>query len=408
MQLLGITGFIVALLLSVMVHEFGHFITARRYGMKVTEFFLGFGKRIWSTKRGETEFGIKAIPAGGYCRIEGMAPSDVMDPGEEDRAFYRASGSRKLIVLGAGSFLHFVLGFVLLLALFMGVGTTQATSTIAQISPCVPPATGAQGCTAQSPISPAKSAGLKVGDTIVSINGIRTKEWAKDVELIRNSAGKPLLFGIDRGGQKAQNVESSSLPDLEITVVPQARVVNGRTIGFVGIVNQFAVVRSDPLTAVKQSTSTTGLFIAASVKALIALPSKIPDLWSQSIGGKPRDPAGLVGIIGVARVSGQAVGSAKLSISERLATFIVIIASLNIFVGIFNLLPILPLDGGHMAVAIADEIRAFFARLRGRVRPPAIDVTVLTPITMVVFVLLVGLTLVLLVADIVNPLDLNL
>lgn len=408
MQLLGIIGFIVALLLSVMVHEFGHFITARRYGMKVTEFFLGFGKRIWSTKRGETEFGIKAIPAGGYCRIEGMAPNDVMDPGEEDRAFYRASGGRKLIVLGAGSFLHFVLGFVLLLALFMGIGITQVTSTIAQISPCIPPVVGTQACTAQSPISPAKSAGLKVGDTIVSINGIRTKEWAKDVELIRNSAGKPLLFGIDRESHEVQSVEGSGLPDLEITVVPQARIVNGRTIGFVGIVNQFAVVRSDPLTAVKQSTSTTGLFIAASVKALIALPSKIPDLWSQSIGGKPRDPAGLVGIIGVARVSGQAVGSAKLSISERLATFIVIIASLNIFVGIFNLLPILPLDGGHMAVAIADEIRAFFARLRGRVRPPAIDVTVLTPITMVVFVLLVGLTLVLLVADIVNPLDLNL
>jgi len=408
MQLLGIVGFIVALLVSVMVHEFGHFIMAKRYGMKVTEFFLGFGKKIWSTHRGETEFGIKAIPAGGYCRIEGMAPNDVMDPGEEGRAFYHASGGRKLIVLGAGSFLHFVLGFVLLLALFMGVGTTQVTSTIAQIIPCVPPVIGTQTCTEDSPVSPAKSVGLKAGDTIVSINGIRNKEWAKDVELIRNSAGKPLLLGIDRGSQRAQNGEGSGLPDLEITVVPQGRVVNGETIGFVGIVNEFAVIRSDPVTALKQSTSTTGLFITGSVKALVALPSKIPSLWSQSIGGKPRDPAGLVGIVGVARVSGQAVGSGKLSLSERLATFIVIIASLNIFVGIFNLLPILPLDGGHMAVAIADEVRAFFARLRGRVRPAAIDVTVLTPVTMVVFVLLVGLTLMLLVADIVNPLNLNL
>ena len=189
-----------------------------------------------------------------------MVPNDVMDPGEEDRAFYRASGGRKLIVLGAGSFLHFVLGFVLLLALFMGVGTAQVTSTIAQVSSCVPPVTGAQECTAQSPISPAKSAGLKAGDKIVSINGIPIKEWAKDVELIRSSAGKSLILGIDRGSQKLQNVDGSGLPDFEITVVPQARVINGKTIGFVGIVNQFAFVRSDPVTAVKQSTSTTSLF----------------------------------------------------------------------------------------------------------------------------------------------------
>ena len=109
MQLLGILAFIFALLFSVMVHEFGHYLTARRYGMRVSEFFLGFGKRLWSYQRGETEFGIKAIPAGGYCRIEGMAPGDEMPAGEEDRAFYRASSGKKLIVLGAGSFLHLFL-----------------------------------------------------------------------------------------------------------------------------------------------------------------------------------------------------------------------------------------------------------------------------------------------------------
>ena len=149
-------------------------------------------------------------------------------------------------------------------------------------------------------------------------------------------------------------------------------------------------------------------FAGSSVTSLIALPSKIPGLWNQTVGGATRDPEGLVGVVGVARVSGQAVGSSKLTTSESLATFIMIIASLNIFVGIFNLLPILPMDGGHMAVAIADEVRAFFARLRGRPRPPAIDVAVLTPITMVVFVLLAGLTILLLVADIVNPVNLNL
>ena len=118
MQILGFLAFVVALLLSVMVHEFGHFIMAKRFGMKVSEFFLGFGQKIWSTRRGETEFGLKAIPAGGYCKIEGMTPGDRMSEGEEDRAFYSASSGRKLVVLGAGSFLHFVLGYLLLFVLF--------------------------------------------------------------------------------------------------------------------------------------------------------------------------------------------------------------------------------------------------------------------------------------------------
>ncbi|MDP1711364.1 MAG: M50 family metallopeptidase [Candidatus Nanopelagicaceae bacterium] len=405
MQLLGILAFIVALLFSVMVHEFGHFITAKHFGMRVSEFFLGFGTKIWSTVRGETEFGIKAIPAGGYCRIEGMSPSEGLIGGERD--FYRAKGSRKLIVLGAGSFLHFVLGYVLLLILFMGIGTSQATSTIAQISPCVPSTTGNQTCTAASPVSPAKLAGLKAGDTIVSINGKEITKWSTDVEVIRNSAGVPLVFGINRGS-KIVNDSSAGSPDLEITITPHARVINGKTIGFIGIFNEYALVRSDPFTAVKQSATTTGNFISASVKSLISLPTKVPELWSQTVGGKARDPEGLVGVVGVARVSGEAVGSAKLSAGERFATFILIIASLNFFVGIFNLLPLLPLDGGHIAVAIADEIRAFIARLRGRSRPPAIDVAVLTPITMVVLVLLIGLTLLLLVADIVNPINVNL
>lgn len=406
MQLLGILAFIVALLFSVMVHEFGHFVTAKHFGMRVSEFFLGFGTKIWSTVRGETEFGIKAIPAGGYCRIEGMSPTEGLMGNERD--FYRASGRKKLIVLGAGSFLHFVLGFVLLLILFMGIGTSQVTSTIAQISPCIPQASGNQPCTASSPVSPAKKAGLLPGDRVVSINGKRITNWSKDVEIIRSSAGKSLVFGIDRGGATVKSSNSTGTPDLEITVTPVPRVVNQKTIGFIGIVNEFAFVRSDPLSAVKLSTTTTGSFITSSVKSLVSLPSKIPALWSQTVGGKARDPEGLAGVVGVARVSGEVVGSSKLSTSERIAIFIKIIASLNIFVGIFNLLPVLPLDGGHMAVAIADEFRAFIARLRGRSRPAAIDVAVLTPVTLVVFVLLAGLTLLLLVADVVNPINFNL
>jgi len=146
----------------------------------------------------------------------------------------------------------------------------------------------------------------------------------------------------------------------------------------------------------------------ASVTSLWQLPAKLPQLWSQTVGGKPRDPQSLVGVVGVARASGQTVASSQLSTPERIGTFLLIIASLNFFIGIFNLLPLLPLDGGHIAVVVVDEIRAFIARLRGRSRPAPIDVAVLTPLTVVVLIALVGLTLVLLFADIFNPVKFNL
>ena len=381
MELLGMLAFVVALLLSVMVHEFGHFITARRYGMWVSEFFVGFGKRIWSVQRGETEFGVKAIPAGGYCKIEGMSPNDAMPEGEEARAFYKASSGKKLIVLGAGSFLHFVLGYLLLFALFAGVGTNQVLPIIGEVVSN----------------SAAQSAGIQAGDEVVSINGVKVNTWYKDVEAIRNSQGKELTLGLLRGGE-----------NITITATPRLTDIDGTKRYVLGIVNTMGLKRSGVVESASNSFTVTKSFISESVKSLAKLPEKIPALWGATVRGEERDANGLVGVVGVARVSGEAVGSNKLTPMERLATFLLIVASLNIFVGIFNLLPILPLDGGHMAVAIADEIRAFLARLRGRPRPAPIDVTVLTPITMVVFVILALLTLLLLVADVINPVTLNL
>ncbi len=381
MQILGILAFVVALLLSVMIHEFGHFIMAKRFGMKVSEFFLGFGTKLWSTKCGETEFGIKAIPAGGYCKIEGMTPGDVMPEGEEARAFYTAKSSRKLVVLGAGSFLHFVLGYLLLFVLFACVGTNQVLPTIQEV---------VKGSAAQA-------AGFLPNDEVIAINGKKVTNWYDDVQVIRDSHGKELTITVKR--------ESTT-----VVIKASAKIqnVDGEKRYILGIVNKIGLKRSGILTSIKNSGTVTWGFLTESVKSLKSLPSKIPALWGQTVGGEKRDPNGLVGVVGVARVSGQAIGSDSLSIVERLSTFILIIASLNIFVGLFNLLPVLPLDGGHMAVAIADEIRAFFARLRGRPRPAAIDVTLLTPITMVVFVILAALTVLLLVADIVNPVVLNL
>ena len=379
MKLLGILAFAIALLLSVMLHEFGHYITAKRFDMKVTEFFLGFGKRIWSYTRGETEFGIKAIPAGGYCRIEGMTPRDQMPAGEESRAFFGASTSRKLVVLGAGSFAHFLFGFLLIFSIFFGVGVNALLSDVTQVAPS----------------SAAASAGFQVGDKIVAIDGKKVTDWYIDAKAISASEGKELTFTIERDGQ-------------ELTLKAAPTYLASEKRYMLGVVTKIGTKRESFITSINESARATALLTRESVKALIALPTKVPQLIRQTFGNEKRDPNGLVGIVGAARVSGDAVSSNKLNNTERLGTFLLLIASLNIFVGLFNLLPLLPLDGGHMAVAIADEIRAFFARLRGKPRPAGIDVNVLTPITMSVFAVLAVLTAILLIADILNPVSLNL
>jgi membrane-associated protease RseP (regulator of RpoE activity) len=347
--------------------------------MRVSEFFVGFGRRIWSITRGETEYGIKAIPAGGYCRIEGMTPTDQMPAGEESRAFVKASSAKKLIVLGAGSTAHFILGFLLIFSIFFGVGYTTITPVIAQIS---------QG-------SVAESAGFKAGDEILSINGKTVTNWQNDAKQIGQSKGSEMRFVVLRDGKKV--------------VINAAPAYNADAKRYMlGVITALGTERDSFTKSVSESSRATWILTKESVKSLIAIPSKVPQLVRETFMHEKRDPNGLVGVVGAARVSGQAVGSDKLNNNERLATFILLVASLNIFVGLFNLLPILPLDGGHMAVAIADEIRALFARIRRKPRPAPIDVNVLTPITGVVVVLLGILTVLLVVADIINPVSLNL
>ena len=396
LSILGVLAFVVALLTSVMIHEAGHYLTAKKFGMKVTEFFLGFGQKIWSTQRGETEFGLKAIPAGGYCKIVGMSPREELSAADADRAFIKGSIAQRLIVLGAGSFLHFVIGFVLLITLFAGVGITSVTNQVQKVSECVPQ-TATEVCGVTSTPSPAKNAGVVAGDKLEKINGQSFKEWSDAVAVIRANAGKQLEIVVDRNGDL-----------IPLLITPATRMVDGKAIGVLGVINEIGTVRFNPIVATQKSVTFGGDILSNSVTSLIKLPSKIPDLLAQTFGARERDPEGLVGVVGVARVSGETASTGKLTTNEKIATFILIVASLNIFVGMFNLLPLLPLDGGHMAVAIADGIRNFWAKRRGQPKPAPIDVERLTPITMIVFVLMAGLSIILLAADIFNPIRLNL
>ena len=394
MGIIGAVAFVVALLFSVMVHEFGHFITAKRYGMHVTEFFLGFGRKIWSTVRGETEFGLKAIPAGGYCKISGMSPREPISPEVAPRAFYKASAPRRLVVLGAGSFLHFVLGFLLLFVLFAGVGTSKVLSTVSEVVPCV---TTKSACSTSDPISPAKQAGIQPGDAITGINGKSNLNWEEITKVLRSSPNTSVTLDISRNGQT-----------LELPVTLSSREVEGKVRGFLGVVNKVGLVRESPASAVTESASSFNQLFSGSIRSLVGLPAQIPSLFRQTFLGEARSQDGLVGIVGVARATSEAASSGNLTGGEKLATFILIIASLNIFVGIFNLIPILPLDGGHMAIAIVDGVRRTTARRRGQPEPDSVDVERLTPITFVVVALLIFLTALLLLADIFNPINLRL
>ncbi len=396
LSIIGVLAFVLALLISVMIHEAGHYLTAKKFGMKVTEFFLGFGQKIWSTQRGETEFGLKAIPAGGYCKIVGMSPREELSPADADRAFIKGTITQRLIVLGAGSFLHFVIGFVLLITLFAGVGVTSVTNQVQKVSECVPQ-TATEVCGPTSTPSPAKNAGVAAGDKLVKINGESFKQWSDAVAVIRANAGTQLEIVIDRNGDQ-----------IPLLITPATRMVDGKAIGVLGVINEIGTVRFNPIIATQKSITFGGDILSNSITSLIKLPSKIPDLLAQTFGTRERDPEGLVGVVGVARVSGETASTGKLTTNEKIATFILIVASLNIFVGMFNLLPLLPLDGGHMAVAIADGIRNFSAKRRGRPKPAPIDVERLTPITLVVFVFMAALSIILLAADIFNPIRVNL
>jgi len=402
MSFLGVAGviaFVVALLFSVMVHEAGHFLTARRFDMKVTEFFLGFGKRIWSFTRGETEFGIKAIPAGGYCRIVGMSVNEEMEESDRGRAFYLASAPKRLIVLGAGSFLHFVLGFLILVLLLAGVGTTAISNKVGEVVPCIiSNSTGAADakCAPDAPPSPAKAAGLMVGDEITAINGAPIKDWSTAVKKIRNSPNHELTLTIKRGSST-----------LTVPITPGTRILDGKKIGIIGVSNTLENRKLSIYRAVTNSGTLTWDLTKSSVTSLISLPTKIPALFRQTFFHETRDATGLVGVVGVARVSAQTASDPKLASREKIATFLLIIASLNIFVGLFNLLPLLPLDGGHMAIAVIDGLRRVRARRKGSPAPPEIDVERLMPLTMAVFAILAVLSLLLLAADIFNPINLN-
>ncbi len=397
MDLLGWLIFLVALLFSVMLHESGHFVAAKKFGMKATKYFVGFGPTVWSTTRGETEYGIKALPLGGFVKIVGMTSMDDVEPEDEPRSFRRAPGWQRLIVLAAGSFMHFVLAAALIFGLALGIGIENDNTTqLGTVAACVPAseqalANGAK-CTAANAKSPAALAGLKVGDQVTSFNGVKVDSWTQLANAIKDARpGSAVTVTVDRDGRP-------------LTLHTTLAAVKGRSGGYLGIAPTTVFQSAGPLAAVRYVGSGFAQEISGSANALAQLPSALPQLFAKN---RASTAAGNVGsVVGAARATGQAV-AANVGWQYKVSFVLLLVASLNIFVGVFNLLPLLPMDGGHVAVVIWERIRAWFARLRGRSDPGLVDYRKLIPVSFSVFLVLVVFGMMLILADIVNPVNIG-
>ena len=395
MDLIGWVIFIVALLLSVMLHETGHFVTAKKFGMKVTRYFVGFGPTIWSTWRGETEYGIKALPFGGFVKIIGMhSLDDVDDPADEPRSFRRQPAWQRIIVLCAGSFMHFVLAFVLIFGLALGIGIENDNTTqLGTISPCVA-ANVTQldngTCTASDQPSPAKRAGLQQGDKVVAFDGKPVSNWTQLGDAIRAvPPGSPASITVVRDGKT-------------LTLHTTLATVSGRSGGYLGIAPTVVFSPASPVRAVQYTGSAFEQVIVGSAKAVAALPAALPKLFSKD---RANTAGGQVSsVVGAAEATGTAV-AANIGWQFKVSFVLLLIASLNIFVGVFNMLPLLPLDGGHVAVVIWERIRAWFARLRGRPDPGLVDMAKLLPVSFSIFMVVMFFSVLLILADIVNPVN---
>ena len=451
---LGIVAFAVGLLFSIGFHEAGHFFWARRFGMRVPQFMVGFGPTVWSRRRGETEYGIKAIPLGGYIRIVGMIPpaeegeskratrmrsfiaevrgqslNDVL-PSDAGRVFYAKPWWQRVIVMFAGPFHNLVLAVLFFGVVLVGFGVPEPSTTLAQVPDCVLPAGGQSATRADAcevPIvtagadagkicrlgapdcavpeeSPAKKAGLRAGDRIVAIDGRpvsqeTTTGWDQVQAAIRGSADTPVVFTVERNGDRR---------DLTVTPIRNRVYVSPdsqetREVGFVGISPAQPYVRQS-VTAVPVFLGRT---IGASVERLVQIPQRVPALFRATFMGEQRDPQGPIGVVGVSRISGEVFAFSDYTVTEKISFLFQLLAGVNLVLFLFNLLPIYPLDGGHVAGALYEKARASVARVRGRPDPGPFDIARLMPVAYVVAGLFLGLSVLLFIADIVNPITLG-
>ena len=438
LYLLGIIIVAVGLIVSIALHEVGHLVPAKLFGVKVGQYMIGFGKTLWSRKIGETEYGIKPIPMGGYISMAGMYPpekeggsarasstgffqtlvqdartasADGVIVGEEERVFYKLPVWKRIVIMLGGPTMNLLIGIVLYAILLMGFGAAQVSTTVGSVSECVVSQSSTSDadaeCSPGDATAPGAAAGLKPGDRLVSLGGTTITTWDQATAIIRDSAGDDLTVVVERDGE---NVTLTAVPLLteryvydendEVLTDASGQSVT-EEVGFLGIGPALETVQQ-PVTAVLPAV---GDNIARVGHMILNLPERLVDVVNAAFGTEERDPNGPISVVGVGRLAGEISSLDTIPVADKAASLIGLLASLNIALFVFNLVPLMPLDGGHVAGALWEGIRRFLAKLFGRKDPGPVDIAKLVPLTLVVVVLLGSMSALLIYADLVKPIS---
>ena len=442
--LLGVLLFVGAILVSIGLHELGHMIPAKRFGGKVTQYFVGFGPTVWSRQVGETEYGVKAIPLGGYVKIVGMLPPgaesladevtedasgnqvvrvrksntgmftqlisdaraaewDTIRPEDADRLFYKMPWWKKVVVMAGGPTVNLAIAFVIFTGVFATFGNPSDPRpfqpVVSQVSDCVLPAAAAaagQACTSSDPVAPAKAAGIREGDRILSFNGTPVTSWEGLQKVIRANEDGAATIVVRRGGERLTLTTNTT-----VTARPTSATDERLTqVGFLGVSpTTDGLVHGGPLYTLDQM----GTMTKDTVVALGTLPQKVWGVAQAIAGVHPRDPNSPVSIVGGGRLAGETVSQQGFPVKEKAVFLLMLVAGFNLFIGMFNFLPLLPLDGGHIAGALWEAVRRGVARLRGRPDPGYVDVARLLPVAYAFAAVMLVMGVVLIVGDLIVP-----
>jgi membrane-associated protease RseP (regulator of RpoE activity) len=434
--ILGVVFVAIGIAVSIALHEVGHLVPAKLFKVRVTKYMIGFGPTLWSKHKGETEYGIKAIPLGGYVSMIGMYPPNKEDgtvrpsstgmfqtlatearsmaheevgPEDENRVFYRLPVWKKVIVMLGVPAMNLLIGLVLTAVLLMGFGIATATTTIGDVSRCqVAAGETVDPDSAACRLTPAAAAGLKPNDVVTSFDGKAVTGWDQLTDWIRTSAGKEVSITVDRDGAPVTTTVTPVLSARPVIGVDgrQAKDDAGnlqyQDVGFLGIGAQTELV-AQPASSVLPMA---GENISQVAGVIFNLPARVVGVAKAAFSEEPRDPNGPISVVGVGRVAGEVAAMEEVPLQSRLGALVGLLAGLNFALAVFNLVPLLPLDGGHVAGALYEGARRRVAKLFGRPDPGAFDIAKLLPATYVVAALLIGMSALLIYADIVKPVNL--
>jgi len=432
LTLLGILIFAIGLLLSIALHELGHMAPAKKFGVKVPQYMVGFGPTLWSKVKGETEYGLKGIPLGGYIRMIGMFPPNpkgVQDPEklgrmgqmveaareevlaeitpeDEPRTFYRLSVPKKLTVMFGGPFMNLVIATILFTISLSVIGRPVVSTTVSDVVACVPTSANPNGIASTSgnceggESTPASEIGLAAGDKLLTVNGVEISAWEDLGAALGDQAGNvvDVTYLTSSGETITKNVEVAAL---ESPVFGDNGDATGEfTIrGFLGISPSFELEQS-PVTEVPGFMATV---TTSSVAALMEFPARVFGLAGDLFTESPRDPEGPVSVIGIGRISGQIASSEEVPTIYKAGDLITLLASVNLFLFVFNMVPVLPLDGGHIAGALYEGARRQIARVRKKPLPGPVDTAKMLPVAYVMSLVLLAMSAIVILADIVKP-----